>query len=573
MANNNEQVNINLVFKSNADATTNDVDALGNSLKKVEDNTNNTTKATNSHTNSLKSNSHAVLENGGAMGLLNDLTGGYAMMVKDAVEASALFTNAKKTDTIATEANMAATEGATVATTSWTTALLANPLVAVAALVVGLTAGIYLLSKAFITNTDYATKNLEANAKLTKAYSQQAKQLVINYEAQKLQHQNDIKLLEAQGKSKKVIDETTEAYNNQAVAIAKINQIKAIQAFNDQREYVQQLVRIGKASDETIASEIKTAGALKEKITSATEVYRDAYAQRKQDRIDATIKDAEIQTKAVEKTKTDAVDAEKTKNDAILEERKKYAEKTKFDDDAIRKAVVDADNKAVEDKKTSMIKDLENKAAISQQLVDEQKNRNEQLAQLYLDDEMANKALTDAKIGFGISLSDSIGQIAGKNKGLALGMLAVSKGLAIAEVVVGASRSIANATANLASTPAVIGVVPNPMYAVQAAATAKGIITTKLAAAASIASIVASTITSAKSISGGESGGATASTAVTAGTAPSTRFISSRDNQLADTISGAINDKPTVIKTYVTSKDVTTAQELDRNAISSTTIG
>lgn len=46
--------------------------------------------------NSLRGSSNAVLENGGAMGLLNDLTGGYAMMVKDAVEASVLFTKSQK---------------------------------------------------------------------------------------------------------------------------------------------------------------------------------------------------------------------------------------------------------------------------------------------------------------------------------------------------------------------------------------------------------------------------------------------------------------------------------------------
>jgi len=43
-------------------------------------------------TQGLQSSSNAVLENGGAMGLLNDATGGYAMSVKDAVEATALFT-------------------------------------------------------------------------------------------------------------------------------------------------------------------------------------------------------------------------------------------------------------------------------------------------------------------------------------------------------------------------------------------------------------------------------------------------------------------------------------------------
>jgi hypothetical protein len=51
--------------------------------------------------NALKESGNAILENGGAMGLLNDATGGLAMTVKDAVEATALFS---KGTTIATTA-------------------------------------------------------------------------------------------------------------------------------------------------------------------------------------------------------------------------------------------------------------------------------------------------------------------------------------------------------------------------------------------------------------------------------------------------------------------------------------
>lgn len=45
---------------------------------------------------SMSGSANSVLENGGAMGLLNDVTGGFAMTVKDAVEASVLFTKSQK---------------------------------------------------------------------------------------------------------------------------------------------------------------------------------------------------------------------------------------------------------------------------------------------------------------------------------------------------------------------------------------------------------------------------------------------------------------------------------------------
>jgi hypothetical protein len=70
------------------------IEKLNASLKKVKANTGEVAKG-------MKDSGNAILENGGAMGLLNDLTGGYAMTVKDAEEATGLFT---KGTTIATTA-------------------------------------------------------------------------------------------------------------------------------------------------------------------------------------------------------------------------------------------------------------------------------------------------------------------------------------------------------------------------------------------------------------------------------------------------------------------------------------
>jgi len=72
-------------------------DKLKSKLKQLD-------SATGDVAKGMKSSSLAVLENGGAMGLLNDATGGVAMTVKDAVEATGLFT---KGTTIATVAQKA----------------------------------------------------------------------------------------------------------------------------------------------------------------------------------------------------------------------------------------------------------------------------------------------------------------------------------------------------------------------------------------------------------------------------------------------------------------------------------
>ena len=67
----------------------NKVDKLDKSLSGLDD----TNKELGS---TMDGTSQSVLDNGGAMGLLNDATGGLAMTVKDAVEASALFAKQSK---------------------------------------------------------------------------------------------------------------------------------------------------------------------------------------------------------------------------------------------------------------------------------------------------------------------------------------------------------------------------------------------------------------------------------------------------------------------------------------------
>lgn len=164
-------------------------------------------------------------------------------------------------------------------------------------------------------------------------------------------------------------------------------------------------------------------------------------------------------------------------------------------------------------------------------------------------------------------------QFAGKNKTIALGILAIQKGLAIADIVVGASKSIAAAQAALAATPAVIGVVPNPMYPIQLASTTKGIALTKITAATSIASILAASIGQAKSITGGESGGGGSAPSSGGGSAaPQFNVVgNSGVNQLAETMQGRSAQAP--IQAYVVAQNVTTAQSLNRNIVSNASLG
>lgn len=77
--------NININVTSTGTGQVSDkIESLEKSLNRVD-------AGNKSVTKSFASSTNAVLENGGAMGLLNDLTGGVAMTFKDAVEATGLF--------------------------------------------------------------------------------------------------------------------------------------------------------------------------------------------------------------------------------------------------------------------------------------------------------------------------------------------------------------------------------------------------------------------------------------------------------------------------------------------------
>ena len=204
----------------------------------------------------------------------------------------------------------------------------------------------------------------------------------------------------------------------------------------------------------------------------------------------------------------------------------------------------------------------------NKKIVEETKKLNEELAQ-------AETNLQQAKANAIRGGLQVIGMLAGKSKGVAKTLLVVEKGLAIAQVISNAARAIAQAKANLAATPAVIGLVPNPAYIIQAAATAKGILSTKLTAATSIATIAAQAVAGL----GGGGGGGGASVgglggagggAATQPQAPSFNIVGATEtSQLAEAV-GSQTQQP--VQAYVVSNDITTAQSLENNIVEGATL-
>jgi len=304
---------------------------------------------------------------------------------------------------------------------------------------------------------------------------------------------------------------------------------------------------------------LKLQKALTAEITTAT---REANKTTKEG-ADKDVMTEEQKQDAIEKIQQDYIkkkedrDANTELKKIELEEQRKLAELERLNATDTQKMEVEA--------YYDQLRDEVSQKQNAKQL-EETKKLNEELAQ-------AEVNLQQAKAGAIQGGLQVIGALAGKSKAVAKTLLVVEKGLAIAQVISNAARAIAEAKANLAATPAVIGFVPNPAYFIQAAATAKGIATTKITAATSIATIAAQAVAGL----GGGGGGGGASVgglggggATTQPQAPNFNIVGATEtSQLAEAV-GSQTQQP--VQAYVVANDVTTAQSLENNIVEGATL-
>jgi hypothetical protein len=532
---------VNITVKDNASVADKHVKELDRSLNKLEGSTSGVTGA-------MKESSLSVLENGGAMGLLNDATGGMAMTVKDAVESFALFSKGSKIATAATALQTWVTNGATVATKALRATLISTGIGAVVVLITALVVA--------MSNMESSAKKAENAQKLLNDEIERSNQL-LSQELSDIDYVTKAQILRAekQGKSVKEIQAIENGASADRLAALKVEQTK--------------LLELQDRKDKTP----EQAKAINDALVKNTSAFNKEIKNQELDRLtkekDNAVKGRENQAKANEESKAKS----KEHNDKLLADRKAYLDKANAFDEENNLKAVDTDKIKRDADKIAMQEDLINKVAIGDNWVSEQRRISEQEI---LDLEEANirkieieQTLQDAKRNALNTGLDILQQFAGKNKKIALGILVIQKGLAIADVIVGAAKSIALAQANLAAVPAVIGVVPNPMYAVQAAATLKGILSTKITAATSIASILAAGIGQAASISGGNGGSAGGNDGGRQSAPPQFNIVGQNsNNQLAQSI-GKSQNRP--IEAFVVSGNMTTAQSLDRNRIATAT--
>lgn len=276
-----------------------------------------------------------------------------------------------------------------------------------------------------------------------------------------------------------------------------------------------------------------------------------------------------------EKKANEKIKEEEEKSKKALEEKNKKIE----DESAFMTRIRNAGVEALAQERQNSIDALaeflakENETEVNAYTLSEQQKKD--FAEREKEVDLAVKDAKRAALDAGLNI---LMQFAGKNKALALSILAVQKGLAIADVIVGATKAIGLAKASMAPTPLnppfLAPGVANPSYAANLKIGAASILATKITAGTSIATILASGISQAGSINGGggAAGGDTNAPSGGGGaTPPSFNVVGNTGvNQLAGVIG---NREAAPVQAYVVANNVTTAQSLDRNIIASATLG
>ena len=392
---------------------------------------------------------------------------------------------------------------------------------------------------------------------------------------------------DAMGKVVLGVDSVTDSVDGAIEAVKEFGKEVADDAANaakiaDQRAKAEKMARdliVERAEAERRIAEIREKAADKENFTAAERIELIKEAGK----ISEDLANKEAQ---VAKERLQAIELEnslaKSNKQALDEEANARAQVIQLETNRLRlqKALTaevttairenNAEQKALADQKAAEDKEREDKAALEKKerdkkALEEQKLLNQQIAE-------AQQNLEQAKANAIRGGLQVIGMLAGKSKSVAKTLLVVEKGLAIAQVISNAAKAIAAAKANLAATPAVIGVVPNPAYVIQAAATAKGILSTKLTAATSIATIAAQAVAG---LGGGGGGGASVGGlgggAAAQPQAPSFNIVGATEtSQLAQAVGGQTQQP---VQAYVVANDVTTAQSLENNIVEGATIG
>jgi len=483
----------------------------------------------------MKESTNSVLENGGAMGLLNDATGGLAMTVKDAVEATALFAKESKISTFIQGAYATVIGTSTGAMKAFKVALIGT---GIGALVVGLILLITNFEKVktavynlipglkdvgeFVGNiinavTDFIGVTSEAERAFARLTEQADKSLAKNK-----------KFLAEQGDQ---IDEFTK------------RKIEANNAYNEAiKEQGADVIALAKRQNREIAQ-----------IDADRNEARAKKRKEEQDKIDDENKRIADKAKQ-EREKQKAID------DKIAEDRKKLAEDNLKALNEFQIAVNNAEfeQRLIEEENLRLrleaITNFEDEKA---RIEKEAKDKEIENAKTVQEAKSEIQDMTLNNVANGINL---LSNLAGKSRALQVASIIADSAVGIAKVVINTKATNAGYRLKYALVPG-------------GEAIAQGLILQNNIGAG--IGIGANVLATAKALSALKSSGGSISPSLgsdgQASAPPQFNIVGQNtNNQLAQTI-GSQQRQP--IEAFVVSGNVTNAQQLDRNRINTATFG
>jgi len=511
-----KQINI-VVKETGLDTVQKQVNSLDNSLEDLS-------STQKSLASSMKGSTNSVLENGGAMGLLNDATGGLAMTVKDAVEASVLFTKSQKVATITQGIYTTVVGTSTGAMKAFRIALAATGIGAIVIALVALIANFDKVKKAvlnvvpgltkvgeFISNivdavTDFVGITSDASRELAK----------LGEEANATLEKNKF-FLDAYGdKYDEYTKRKIEANNKYAEQVKAINENEEL----GEAEKLRRLKLLRERADR--------------EILDATNDREEELAKKRK----------EAQDKIDEENKKRA-EAEKARLEKLAEERKKRQEEElkEFNEFQINVNNAQFEQRAID--KQNFEDNLKDLTDASDAFYDAQQDTSKKSSaeQIALDN-----SVKDAKVDIANQTLNLIAEIAGKGS-------KVGKAVAIAQATLSGVQGVQNAFTTASASPITTVFPAYPFIQAGLAGAFSAVQIAKLAKG--------------EKASGGSSGGG-GSAGVQSPSAPSFNLVQGTGtNQIAQ----GLANQTQPLKAYVVGSDVTNQQQLDRNIVQGATLG
>ena len=539
-----KEVNI-VVKETGLDQVQKQVNKLDNSLENLSDTNKGVAK-------SMGESSQSVLDNGGAMGLLNDATGGLAMTVKDAVEASWLFTKSQKAASIMTAIQTTVIGTSTGAMKAFRIALASTGIgliviglgllianfdkvkKAVLAFIPGLAIVGEIFTKLVQTVTDFVGVTSDASRELDRLGKQAETTLAKNKFA-----------LDAYGDT---YDQYTkrkiEANTKYAQHVKDINEDETL----SEKQKLEKLKilretanrEIAKAEDDRIAE-------------------RNKKAKEAQDKLD------EANKAAAEKAKQDKIKADEEAKKALDEKIKSDAQKAFEQNEQLKQDTADVEEFLNEEKEKKNEKEAE-QSQLKFERMQYDADEEQRINQKKIDDRIKQEQALQSGLTM---LAENTSSIFDNLEALGLkkskAAMAIKKGIALAQIAADTGKAFSSAVPMAIDAGKGAASVGGPFAGVL------GAIATAASYAGSVAMITSNVARAKSLLSGGGSGGGGGSTGGGGGSMPSAPSFNLVQGTSSNQIASSINTQQP-IEAFVVSKNVSTGMELDRNIIKSASL-